>query len=491
MRVLNYCKAGYPVLWVSSVEESRAIDEIIAELSGDYQVWGWDLVNGLRLPDGSLKACKSPIDALMASLGMSEGSVLIYKDASRLWGGIEAIRTLKNLIPILKGSDRHIVVVSPVLGIADGRGGWAFPPELERDICVLYHDLPDVDALQAVAAGVVRENNLSIDVTRETAAAGKGLTADECENAVALSIIDSGGVSRGALESAKLQAVKKSGLAEIVSPVDPSELVMPGLMEYIEKRVAGFRSPSVSRARPAGVLLVGLPGGGKSLSVQVIAHVLGVPLLRVDISSLRGSLVGQSEERMRSMLSLVRAVAGESGAVVWLDEIEKSLGGVQSSSRTDGGTGASMFGALLTAMQDWKSQGVPVFWAATCNDISELLAISQGALLRRFDDVFFVDLPSLSERELILAIMNKRYNTEVNGDTAKRCEGWTGAEIEKLCVTSIYEGVQAAYSCIHPIYEQNKESIDRAREWARVNARRANGVETVVIPTGRKIRGGV
>lgn len=152
-------------------------------------------------------------------------------------------------------------------------------------------------------------------------------------------------------------------------------------------------------------------------------------------------------------------------------EIEKSLGGVQSSDVTDGGTGSAMFGQLLTWMQESKSSKYIV---ATSNDIQPLLNISQGALLRRFDDIFFVDLPNVEERKEIIKIQNAKYNSDIPEDWAEKLKNYTGAEIEKLCISSMYEGKEKALALTHTVYEQNKELIDEMRRWAKKNARPAN-----------------
>jgi len=162
------------------------------------------------------------------------------------------------------------------------------------------------------------------------------------------------------------------------------------------------------------------------------------------------------------------------------------LSGVQSSGKTDGGTGSNMFGQLLTWLQESKEKHYIV---ATCNDIGILLELSQGALMRRFDDVFFVDLPSEKERKDILSIMVKRYNA---GDIAKKLQkvetkGWTGAEIEKLVKSALYDGVEVAASRIKPIAIQNRDIIQKAREWAEFNAIMANDSEKEELTVSRKI----
>lgn len=143
---------------------------------------------------------------------------------------------------------------------------------------------------------------------------------------------------------------------------------------------------------------------------------------------------------------------------------------------SDGGTTSAMFGHLLTWMNESTA---PKYIVATCNDIKDMLAISQGALLRagRIDDIFFVDVPSLSERKEILAIMNKRYGTDYPEKYAERMENYTGAEIEKWITTSLYEGEEVAFDVIRPIMNQSKQAIELCRSWSLDNARMANATD--------------
>ncbi len=332
------------------------------------------------------------------------------------------------------------------------------------------------------ARRILQENQIDLPVEETIVSSGKGLTLNEAENAISLSLVKEKKISKKVLEAEKLQAVRKSGLMELYEAVPESELGgLDALKKYVHNRKIGFVDDG--KPTPKGILLVGLPGAGKSLSAKVIASVLDFPLLRLDIGALKGSLVGESERKMRDALTLIDAV---SPVVVWIDEIEKVLGGVQSSSRTDGGTTSAMFGTLLTWMQESKT---PKYVVATCNDVEDLLSISQGALLRRFDDIFFVDLPSLEERREILAIMNRRYRTELPCELAARMEGWTGAEIEKFVISAIYDGPDEAFAQARPIDFQNRERIEKAREWAKFNARLANGNEAGQAAPARKIKG--
>jgi len=456
---------------VQTHEETRAISRLSQEAEG-YNIFSWDIVGGLAdHQTGQSRQMADPLAPLNAVATLPESSILFLKDFHRFIEAVEVIRTVKNLIPVLKATDRHVVIVSPILNI---------PVELEKDITILDFQLPTISDLLATAQRIVSENELSVQVDERAISAGKGLTLHEAENAMALSLVQEKIFSKKVVEAEKLQAIRKSGLMELYEPVPEDQLGgLDPLKRYIKNRKRGFEDDRLPT--PKGILLVGLPGAGKSLTAKVTASVLDFPLIRLDISSLKGSLVGESEAKMRQSLNLIDAV---SPCVVWIDEIEKSLGGVQSSNRTDGGTTSAMFGHLLTWMQESQS---PKYIIATCNDIDDLLTISQGALLRRFDDVFFVDLPSQSERQEIFSIMNQRYRTDFDPSLASKMEGWTGAEIEKFVISAIYDGEDEAFTNVKPIYLQNREKIEKAREWAKFNARLANG-DGQAQKSGRKIK---
>lgn len=464
----QYLVSGYPAIWIETHEEFRAIQTLAFEAKG-YSVYSWDVTTGLKEhATGQINPCPTPVKLLQTISSMKEeGTVFFLKDFHKYLTGphssVEILRLVKNLIPLMKSKDRHFVFVSPVVQI---------PVELEKDFYVMPFELPTVDELITVAEKLVKDNpeyaKLGIKVERSVIASAKGLTITEAENSFARSVVQKKAFVREVLEEEKLQVIKKSGLMELFEPVSIDQLGgLDGLKQYIEKRKKGFE-PESSLPTPKGILLVGVPGGGKSLSAKVIASVFGCPLVRLDIGALKGSKVGESEARMRAALAIIDAIGF---CVVWVDEIEKVLSGVQSSGHVDAGITSTMFSSLLTWMQESKS---PHYLVATCNEIQDLLEISQGALLRRFDDIFFVDLPTEKERVEIIDIMNKRYKTSLNGNLASRTEGWTGAEIEKYVVASVYEGEESSFINVKPISKQNATILDKAREWAKFNARPAN-----------------
>jgi SpoVK/Ycf46/Vps4 family AAA+-type ATPase len=253
------------------------------------------------------------------------------------------------------------------------------------------------------------------------------------------------------------------------------------LKQYLFNRKKAFEPGYNHLPKPKALLLVGIPGTGKSLSCKAAASILCWPLIRLDISSLKGSLVGESERRMRQATATIDAFGK---AVVWLDELDKVFAGVRSSGHTDGGTTASMFGHFLTWMQETQS---PVLIMATANDIKEL----PPEFLRagRFDAMFFVDVPGSAEQTEIIRIMNCRYNSQIPESLAEELPGWTGAEIEQLAKDSLFDGLEVAQANIVPLSRTMKEEISALQQWAQTRARKANTPEEIENPkTVRRIR---
>jgi len=462
---------------VITYEEERAIETLSKEAK-DYGVYCWDIVSGLvDYRSGERREMGDPLEPLQAITTLGESSIVFLKDFHRFIAQTEVYRTIKNLIPLLKSTDKHVVIISPVCNI---------PVELEKDITTLTFELPTEEELVQTAQRIVKENKLKISVDEQAVKAACGLTLSEAENAFALSLVFQKKYDKATIENERLQAVRKSNLMELHNP-EPIEKLggLNNLKKYLTNRKKGFYEKNLPPyAKPHGIILVGPPGTGKSLSAKVCSSIFDIPLVRLDINSLKGSLLGESEKNMSQALNLIRAVAP---VVVWMDEFEKTFAGIASSARTDGGTTLGMIGKLMTAMQDFRDEGIPVYWVATVNDIDALIENSQGAMVRRFDDIFFVDFPNKEEREEIIKIMNEKYGSDIPLEWADKMENWTGAEIEKLAFSSLYDGLEEAFIAIRPIYYQCRESIEKARRWAKYNARLANESKQKV-QKERKIR---
>jgi SpoVK/Ycf46/Vps4 family AAA+-type ATPase len=211
--------------------------------------------------------------------------------------------------------------------------------------------------------------------------------------------------------------------------------------------------------RPRGVLLLGPPGSGKSAFAKALGAETGRPTLVLDVGSLLGSLVGQSESNIRSALRLVDEMAP---CVAMIDEVEKALAGVASSGQTDSGVSARMFGSFLTWLNDHESDA---FVVCTSNDVAKLPP--EFGRSERFDGCFFLDLPAARERERIWGIYLGRYGLDP-GQPRPRDHEFTGAEVKACCRLSALLDVPLVEAAgnIVPVAVTAGESVERLRSWA-------------------------
>ena len=255
------------------------------------------------------------------------------------------------------------------------------------------------------------------------------------------------------------------------------------LKEWLSKRGKAF-SPAAREfglPEPRGILLLGIPGCGKSLTAKAISSMWQLPLLKLDVGKVFSSLVGSSEENVRRAIATAESIAP---SILWLDEMEKGFSGLSSSGQTDGGTTARVFGTFLTWLQEKKS---PVFVVATCNNVKEL----PPELLRkgRFDEIFFVDLPSKEERKDIFRIHLEKRHRDPNGfDLEKLAEStkeFAGSELEEIIVSALYdafdegcdlkqEHLEKTVAGMIPLSKTMGDQIKGIREWAKIRAKKAS-----------------
>jgi SpoVK/Ycf46/Vps4 family AAA+-type ATPase len=495
-------RARYPLIYVVTWEEQRVLS-LVNRIAGglDKKVFEWSLTTGLvsggteaMLQKNKDTATQDPLVAMDKVLEMVDPALYVFKDLHAMLGrhNMAIIRRLREIAASLKNTYKTIVIVSPMLEI---------PPELEKDLTVVDFDLPRAKDFAMLLDRIIEEvkGNPKLDVnihaeTREAVIhALMGLTLSEAENVLAKTLVRHRGFGEKSVEvilSEKKQVIRKSGMLEYYESQENMATVggLDGLKTWLLKRAVAFtdKARSFGLPSPRGVLLLGVQGCGKSLMAKAISQVWRLPLLRFDVGKVFGSLVGSSEENVRRAIQVAESI---SPAILWIDEIDKAFRGSQSSGgNTDGGTSARVFGTFLSWMSD---KTAPVFVVATANDISHL----PPELLRkgRFDEIFFVDLPSKRERMNIFDVHlkkkgrdSKRFDLDRLATVSK---GFSGAEIEEAITSSLFdafyeqkdlstEGILEAIRQTVPLSKTMSEQIDDLRKWASGRARPANTPES-------------
>jgi hypothetical protein len=469
--IQDYLKAGYPALYIITQDIYRAQRKLPEELSG-WRVLFWDCCIGTH--DISLRQVDEvldPVDAIN-SLNNMRDTVLIFHNLHLFINQDNPnpvlVQSIQNGVKLWKGLGSSLITISP---------DYRLCRELDKLFAVVDYPLPDSQELFDLQCAIAPKN---IRPNRKAAYSGAlGLTEFEAENSYAMSLVKKGYFSTQEVSKAKAQILKKAGLLELHRPAKLSELGgLASLKGYILNRSKAITSDDPGLPRPKAFLLVGVPGTGKSLACKAVASILNWQLVRLDIGALKGSLVGESERKIRQATKIIDNMQN---LVVWADEIEKQFAGV-TSGISDGGSSAGMFSHFLTWMQETTSRLLIV---ATANNIQQL----PPEFLRagRFDATFFVDLPTYSERQHIIRIMNKKYKVQIPQEFAEKLSGYSGAEIEQLAKDSLYDGLDEAYNNIVPLSRTMKEDIDALRRWARTRARFANSREDPVGCHTRKI----
>ena len=396
-----------------------------------------------------------PLGALNWLAGKGE-TILTAQNFHHFLGSVEIIQCIQNHLHTWKAQGSCLVIAGPYM---------VLPQEIEKYFTVLGFALPTADELSEIMKEL--GDLVEVGVNREAVEAALGLTEFEAETAMALSLVKRRCFDPEIITEQKKIMIRRTGLMEFWPPVPLDQVGGLGpFKQYLTNRMKALEPGMDHLPKLKALLLVGIPGSGKSLSCKAAASLLNWPLIRLDISALKGSLVGESEKKMRQATATIDAFGK---AVVWLDEIDKGLDGVRTSGHTDGGATSGMFGHFLTWIQETTS---PILVMATANNISGLPPEFMRA--GRFDAMFFVDLPSTEERIEIIRIMNQRYDSSIPETMAERLQGWTGAEIEQLAKDSLFDGLDEAVQNIVPLSRTMKEDITALCEWARTRARRAN-----------------
>lgn len=482
-------RAKYPILYILTWEEERAaqaVEEVAAELN--RTVHRWTLTRGFRPPvpqrSPDPKQRLAPeLEALAQIHGAADNAICLLQDFHHWLSDVRVIRLLRDLAAGLRGKNQCIVITAPVLRL---------PVELEKDVTVVDFGLPtgqDIgEVLESLLLALQGRSDLDLSISperrEEIVKTCSGLTLDEVESVFSRSLVERKSLDPEVILQEKKQIIRKSGLLEYYPATESLKEVggMEHLKEWLRKRARSFTDAARDFGLPApkGVLLLGVQGCGKSLVAKAIASHWNLPMLRMDVGRIFGSLVGQSEQNVRRAIQVAEGVAP---CVLWADELEKGFAGLQGSGYSDSGTTARVFATFLTWMQD---KTAPVFLVATANDVSKL----PPELLRkgRFDEVFFIDLPDSDERAEIFRIHLRKRKREPDQfdleNLSRMTAGFSGAEIEQVVIGALFaafdagrdltqDDLETEVSSTVPLSVMMSEEIQELREWARLRARPA------------------
>jgi hypothetical protein len=456
-RLSEYIAAAFTGIWIQSFEHEDALAEI-AKLCRQHK-WSlavWDVDRGLQAGDASPQGAgtSDPVAAIKSinALAKEDSSALLtLPNFHRFMGSAEIVQALAHQIHQGKQNRTFVVILSPLVQI---------PLELERQFVVIEHELPSRPQLQEIAAGIATDPGEMPDGEQlvRLLDAASGLSRFEAEGAFSLSLVRNGRLDPAAVWELKTQSLQKSGLLslhrgqETFDDLGGLEAMKAFCLKALRTREAG------DGVTPRGILLLGVPGTGKSAFAKALGNQTGRPTLVLDVGALMGSLVGQTEQNIRSALRIADAMAP---CIIFADEVEKALAGAASSGVTDSGVSARLFGSLLTWMSDHESD---VFVVTTSNNISALPPEFSRA--ERFDAVYFLDLPSEAERQSIWKIYQAKF--AIPDQPLPEDNNWTGAEIRSCCRLASLLGVSLADAArnVVPVAATAAETIERLRTWA-------------------------
>ena len=471
-----HIRARYPILCLPTAEEERAEAEIRAVAEGlkpAWRVYLWDAVRGYEGVEGARTLPLPALDYIGAAPA-DQPALFVLRDFGVYLRDPQVARQLRNLARLLRGRRQTIILLSPSVEL---------PPTLTEDVTVLDFPLPDAAAITAHLGQLLGglQTRLESGSQEALVKACAGMSLTRIEQVVRQGLAATGTLDESLIDRVleeKKQVIRRTEVLEFIHAAEEMDDIggLRGLKAWLERRAMAFteRARRYGLPHPKGLLLVGIQGTGKSLSAKATAQLLRVPLLRLDVGRLMGSLVGESEGRAREMIAVAEAMAP---AVLWIDEIDKGFRGVSSSFTGDSGTSARVFGTLITWMQEKTS---PVFVVATANNIDVL----PPELLRkgRFDEIFFVDLPTEAERREIFEVhLRKRREHRLRefdlAALAAAGEGYSGAELEQGVIDAMYTGfderrefttqdILDSLAATVPLSRTKQADIEALKRWA-------------------------
>lgn len=487
----------HPIIAIETVEEER-VQTLLQKATQEMQMplFEWSITQGLTRSQGpgnrwvdecapasdrkaaAFENTTEPLSVLQTLLELPNKAVFWMKDFAKHLEDPLVARQLREVAQVFSKKVSALILSGDAI---------ALPGEIAHDAVFLELKLPERDELQQVVTEVIRalttKNRVQVQLEdsemQTLVQALRGMTLKQARQVIAYAALVDGKLTFQDVQrilQRKAQVIREGGLLEYLpAPKNQVELGgFAGLKRWLVRARVGFspQAQALNLRSPRGILIVGMQGTGKSLAAKAIAQEWQLPLLKLDTGRLYDKYVGESEKNLRQAIVLAESMAP---TVLWIDEIEKSLG--NNDTDTDGGVSRRLFGFFLTWMQE-KSQ--EVFVVATANDISRI----PPELLRkgRFDEIFFVDLPAAQERAAILNIHLTRHQQSVQtfdlAALVTATEGFSGAEIEQAVIAALYHALYLnqpletplllqEIKAIIPLSVSRREDLQQLRELAR------------------------
>ena len=484
----------HPIIVIETVEEERVLallDKAAAELQ--ISAYDWSIAQGISRLQGDQTAWKNqyappninrpqvdkatadPLDVLRNIQTKSTRGLYWLKDLSTHLEDPIVARQLREVANTFSYNQSALIITGEQVTL---------PKEIAHEAVYFDLPLPGFQELRVAIEKTVRslQGKIAVDLNpkekKQLIQAVQGMTLKQTQKVIAYAALKDRKLDAADLSQIlerKIQVIRETGLLEYIPPEKNTAQLggFANLRQWLNRARTGYgdQAKSFGLTPPKGVLIVGVQGCGKSLAAKTIASQWNMPLLKLDTGKLYDKYIGASEKNFRQAVTLAEKLAP---AVLWVDEIEKSMG--QSSSDADGGLSRRLFGSFLTWLQE-KSQ--EVFVVATANDLSQI----PPELLRkgRFDEIFFVDLPDAQERATIFGIHLSRHQQDPNRfdlpllTTAS--EGFSGAEIEQVIITSLYHAIheccpvdtallEKTIKATVPLSVSRREDLHRLRQMA-------------------------
>ncbi|WP_088891699.1 AAA family ATPase [Leptolyngbya ohadii] len=470
-------RARYSIIYIPTREEER-VEAAIAEAAkrqGNRGVYFWDFVDGYQgNPNDAGFGKRNPVQALelVEKLPATVPAIFVLRDFHRFLEDVSVARKLRNLARLLKSQPKNIVLLSPQVSI---------PEDLSEVLTVQEFPLPGTEEIRSELDRLLSATGQSLElkILDELVRSSQGLSMERIRRVLAKAIASRGSLQEEDVElvlEEKRQTIRQTQILDFYPATEKISDIggLDNLKDWLLRRGGAFteKARQYGLPHPRGLLLVGIQGTGKSLTAKAIAHHWHLPLLRLDVGRLFGGLVGESESRTRQMIQLAEALAP---CILWIDEIDKAFAGVDG--RSDAGTTSRVFGTFITWLAEKKS---PVFVVATANNIQAL----PPEMLRRgrFDEIFFVGLPSQEERKAIFSVHLSRLRPHNLKSydldrLAYETPDFSGAEIEQILIEAMHlgfsqnrdfttEDILEAASQLIPLARTAQDQIRILQDWA-------------------------